>query len=178
MNIFIIVFISVTTVRSGSFSRNIPTGKKIRLVEKNSSKWPIWMSPSFSPLKFPEDLGSSCRKNTTTYLSILCYWTGFNCIHSPSSGLYSKKWQYSWTTANIQNNLEGKKTKEGWKTQTGAWVGAPGQLWALRSDLSTNVDIYTWSYLGQVTNLCEIPVSRILNGANNIYFLRFAVGMK
>ena len=38
-------------------------------------------------------------------LSILCYWTGVNCIDSPSSSLYSKKWQYSWSTTSIQNNL-------------------------------------------------------------------------
>ena len=38
-------------------------------------------------------------------LSILCYRTGVNCIDSPSSSLYSKKWHYSWSTTSIQNNL-------------------------------------------------------------------------
>ena len=38
-------------------------------------------------------------------LSILCYRTGVNCIDSPSYSLYSKKWQYSWSTTSIQNNL-------------------------------------------------------------------------
>ena len=38
-------------------------------------------------------------------LSKLCYQTGVNCIDSPSSSLYSKKWQYSWSTTSIRNNL-------------------------------------------------------------------------
>lgn len=132
--------------------------------------------PSLSLLKFTEDLVSNCCKNTTTYLSILCYWTGLNCIDSPSSGLYSKKWQYSWSTANIQNNLEGKeKTKKGWKRkpELSCWHHANFE----HCDQSTSFDFYKWSYLGQVMHLCETSFSPMLNGVNNTHLLRFTVGI-
>lgn len=127
--------------RLASCSSKIPMGekkKKIRLVKKkkNSSKWPTWKSPSPSPLKFTEDLVSSHCKNTTPYLRILCYWTGFNSIHSPSSSLNSKKWQYSRSATNVQNHLEGKaKTREGWEQELRA---SPSDLVNIRAQLLTS----------------------------------------
>lgn len=41
-----------------------------------------------------------------TYSALHCHCTSLYCVHKPSSRLYSKEWQYSTTSSNIQNDLK------------------------------------------------------------------------